>query len=57
VEALALELRGARNMEAKRIKHELQTIDTEMKRLRKMLASLERRKMALLEIEKRTREL
>lgn len=55
VEALALELRGAAHVEAKRIKHALQTVDTEMNRLRKMLAALERRKMELLELEKRTR--
>ena len=53
VEALALELRGADNVEAERIKHELHKVDTEMNSLRKRLASLERRKIELLELKKR----
>jgi hypothetical protein len=50
VEALALELRGVKDVEAKRIKHELQKVDTEINSLRRKLVSLERRKIDLLEL-------
>ncbi|WP_295579552.1 hypothetical protein [uncultured Lamprocystis sp.] len=49
VESLALELRGGKDVEAQRIKHDLQKVDTEIVSLKRRLASLERRKSELLE--------
>jgi len=52
VEALALELRGGKDLEAQKRKHELQKIDTEIISLKRRLASLERHKSKLLELAK-----
>lgn len=54
VESLALELRGGKALEAQKLKHELQQIDTEIISLKRRLASLERRKSELLELTKRS---
>jgi hypothetical protein len=48
VEALARELRGEGYAEAQRIKYRLQTIDSEMRRLKRQVAALEKEKHALL---------
>ncbi len=55
VESLALELRGRKDVEAQRIKHDLQKVDTEIVSLKRRLASLERHKSELLELARRTR--
>lgn len=52
VESLALELRGGKDLEVQKLKHELQKIDTEMISLKRRLASLERHKSKLLKLAK-----
>jgi signal transduction protein with GAF and PtsI domain len=48
VESFARELKGDNHAEAQRIKHRLQTIDTEVRRLKRQLVALEKEKLMLL---------
>ena len=52
VESLALELRGAKGIEEQEIKFQLQKINSEINSLKRKLASLEKQKVALIEIQK-----
>ena len=52
VESLALELRGAKVIEAQKVNCELQKINKEINSLKRKLASLERQKFELIEIQK-----
>jgi len=49
---LALELRGANGIEEQEIKFKLQKINSEINSLKRKLASLEKQKVALIEIQK-----
>ena len=52
VESLALELRGAKGIDEQEIKFKLQNINREINSLKRKLASLEKQKFALIEIQK-----
>ena len=52
VEALAVELRGRKAVEDQEIKHKLRTLTREINSLKRKLASLEKQKVELLEIQK-----
>ena len=52
VGSLALELRGAKGIEDQEIKFKLQKINREINSLKRKLASLEKQKVALIEIQK-----
>ena len=52
VKSLALELHGARGLEEKEVKYKLQKINKEINSLKRKLASLEKQKIELLEIQK-----
>jgi len=52
VKALALELHGDKGVEEQKIKHKLQKINKEINSLKRKLASLEKQKVELLEIQK-----
>lgn len=52
VESLALELRGAKGIEEQEIKFKLQKINREINSLKRKLTSLEKQKLALIEIQK-----
>ena len=52
VELLALELHGAKGIEEQEIKFKLQKINSEINSLKRKLASLEKQKVALIEIQK-----
>ena len=52
VESLALELRGAKGIEEQEIKFKLQKINSEINSLKRKLASLQKQKFALIEIQK-----
>ena len=52
VESLALELRGSKGIEEQEIKFKLQKINSEINSLKRKLASLEKQKFALIEIQK-----
>jgi hypothetical protein len=54
VESLVLEIRGGKDKEAQKINHQLQESDTEIRSIRRRLASLERQKFELLEIQRQT---
>jgi len=54
VEALAIELRGEKSVEEQEIKHQLKKINKEINSLKRKLASLEKQKVELLEIQKQT---
>ena len=51
VESLALELRGVNGIAEQEIIHKLQKINKEINSLKKKLASLEKQKIALIEIQ------
>ena len=55
VEALAIELHGNKAAEDQEIKHKLRTLTREINSLKRKLASLEKQKVELLEIEKHTK--
>ena len=52
VEALAIELHGKKGAEDQEIKHKLRTLNREINSLKRKLASLEKQKVELLEIQK-----
>lgn len=52
VKSLALELHGAKGVEEQEFKYKLQKINKEINSLRRKLASLEKQKLELLEIQK-----
>lgn len=52
VESLAIELHGADAVKELEIKHKLQAVSTEINSLKKKLASLEKQKIGLIEIQK-----
>ena len=52
VEALAIELHGNKAVEDQEIKHKLRTLTIEINSLKRKLASLEKQKVELLEIQK-----
>jgi hypothetical protein len=54
VESLVLEIRGPQCTKAQKIDHRLQEIDTEIRSVKRRLASLERQKLELLEIQRQT---
>ena len=53
VESLALKLHGSKNVKEQEIKHKLKTINTEINGLKKQLASLEKQKIELVELQKK----
>ena len=57
VESLARELHGAKGVEEQEMKHKLQKITKEINSLRRRLASLEKQKVELIEIQKQTKSL
>ena len=52
IEALAIELQGNKAVENQKIKHKLRTLTREINSLKGKLASLEKQKVELLEIQK-----
>ncbi len=52
VEALAIELHGNKAVEDQEVKHKLRTLTIEINSLKRKLASLEKQKVELLEIQK-----
>jgi len=54
VESLVLEIRGGKGVQMQKINHQLQEIDTEIRSIKRRLASLERQKLELLEIQRQT---
>ncbi len=55
VEALAIELHGNNAVKEQEIKHKLRKINREINSLKRKLASLEKQKVELLEIQKQTK--
>ncbi len=55
VEALAIKLHGNKAVKDQEIKHQLRKINREINSLKRKLASLEKQKVELLEIEKHTK--
>ena len=55
VKTLALELHGDKGVEEQKVKHQLQKINKEINSLKRKLASLEKQKVELLEIQKQTK--
>ena len=57
VESLAQELHGAKGVEEQEVKHKLQKTTKEINSLKRRLASLEKQKSELIEIQKQSRAL
>ena len=57
VESLAQELHGAKGVGEQEVKHKLQKINKEINSLKRKLASLEKQKMELIEIQKQAKTL
>jgi hypothetical protein len=55
VESLAIDLHGSEGVKELEIKHKLQTINTEINSLKRKLASLEKQKIELIEIQKQAK--
>ena len=55
VQSLAIELRGAKGVEDQEVKHKLAKINREINSLKKKLSSLEKQKVELLEIQKKSK--
>ena len=55
VESLAKEVHGAKGLEEQEVKHKLQKINKEINSLKRKLASLEKEKIKLIEIQKQAK--
>jgi hypothetical protein len=55
VKSLAQELHGTKGVEEQEVKHKLQKINKEINSLKRKLASLEKQKIALMEIQKQAK--
>jgi len=55
VESLAQELHGAKGVKSQEVKHNLQIINKEINSLKRKLTSLEKQKLELVEIQKKTK--